>query len=180
MPKSDILDIITPDQALIVLKQLAVQDPKIKKKAREIALGLVDEVDVEGVTEEVFWALDSIALEDVWDRSGSKRDGYVDPGDAAWEVFEEALDPFLDSLRKCHKLGLTLQAKRHCMGILKGICRFEKESKSEFKSWAADAPGEYFVSTYQEWRKGNADKQDIAEMKRFVKTFCPTKANFCK
>jgi hypothetical protein len=116
MPKSDILDIITPDQALIVLKQLAVQDPKIKKKAREIALGLVDDVDVEGVTEEVFWALDSIAVEDVWDRSGSKRDGYVDPGDAAWEVFEEALDPFLDSLRKCHKLGLTLQAKRHCMG----------------------------------------------------------------
>jgi hypothetical protein len=83
MPKSDILDIITPDQALIVLKQLAVQDPKINKKAREIALGLVDDVDVEGVTEEVFWALDSIAIEDVWDRSGSKRDGYVDPGDAA-------------------------------------------------------------------------------------------------
>ena len=45
MPKSDILDIITPDQALIVLKQLAVQDPKIKKKAREIAFGLVDDVD---------------------------------------------------------------------------------------------------------------------------------------
>jgi len=64
------------------------------------------------------------------------------------------------------------------MGILKGICRFEKESKSEFKSWAVDAPGEYFVSTYQEWRKRNADQQDIAEMKRIVKAFCPTKVKF--
>jgi hypothetical protein len=116
----------------------------------------------------------------VWGRSGSKRDGYVDPGDAAWQVFEEALDPFLDSLRKCQQLGLTLQAKRHCMTILKGIYRFEKESGSEFKAWAVDAPCEYFASTYQEWRKGNADKQDVAEVKRFVKAVCPTKANLCK
>jgi len=180
MPKTDIFDIITPDQALMVLRELAAKAPEIHKTAREIALKLAGDVDVEGVAEEVFCELDSIAIEDVWDRSGSKRDGYVDPGDAAWQIFEETLERFLDSLRKRQQLGLKLQAKRHCMGILKGICRFEKESESEFKGWAVDAPGEYFVSTYQEWRRGNADKQGAAEIKRFVKAFFPARANLCK
>ena len=67
MPKTDILDVITPDQALIVLRELAAQTPEINKKVQAIALKLVDDVDVEGVAEEVFWELDSIAVEDVWD-----------------------------------------------------------------------------------------------------------------
>lgn len=40
--------------------------------------------------------LESIDIEDLFDRVGSKRDGYVDPGDTAWEMFEEALKPFQD------------------------------------------------------------------------------------
>jgi hypothetical protein len=53
------------------------------------------------------------------------------------------------------------QAKIQCMGILMGIYRFEKESDSQFKAWAVDAPGEYFASTYREWRKGTTSKQEV-------------------
>jgi hypothetical protein len=178
--RTDILNVITPDQAVSVLKELAATDPEIRKKARAIARKLVSDVDVEEIAEEVFCELDSIAVEQVWDRSGSKRDGYVDSGDAAWQLFEEALTPFLDSLRRCQRLGLTAQAMHHGMGILKGIYRFEKESDSEFKSWAVDAPGEYFASTYREWRKGTTSRQEVAAVRRFVKTFCPPRAAFCK
>jgi hypothetical protein len=27
-------------------------------------------------------------VEDVWDNSGATRDGYVDPGEYAWQLFE--------------------------------------------------------------------------------------------
>lgn len=180
MARTGILDLLTPEQAVIVLKELARTSPEIRRKARSIALRLVSDVDVEGVAEAVFWDLDSIPVEEVWDRSGRKRDGYVDPGEAAWQVFEEALAPHLDELRRCHRLGLAAEAKQHCMGILQGIHRFEKESDSEFKSWAVDAPGEYFASTYREWRQGTKSRQDVAEVRRFVKAFCPARASLCK
>jgi hypothetical protein len=154
--------------------------PELRRKARRLAYQLMGEVDVEEVAEGVFWDLDSIAVEEVWDRSGRKRDGYVDPGEAAWQVYAEALAPALDSLRQFQRLGLTLQAKRQCMGILKGVYRFEKESHSEFKAWAVDAPAHYFTSTYQEWRRESTSKQDVAEVRRCVKGFCPARAAFCE
>lgn len=180
MAKTDILDVITPDQAVTVLKQLAATEPKIGKQAREIAMKLVGDVDLEGVGEDVFGALDAIPVEQVWDRSGRKRDGYVAPGEAAAQVIEEALQPFLDALRNCQQLGLTEQAKRQCMGILKGIHRFEKECRSEFKDWAVDLPGEYFAFTYQEWRKGSKSRKDIEEVRQFVRAISPGSEHICK
>jgi len=101
-------------------------------------------------------------------------------GDAAWQVFEEALAPALDSLRRFQRLGLMPQAKLQCMGILWGIQRFEKESDSEFKAWAGDAPGEYFASTYREWRNGTTSREEVTEVRRFVKRFCPKRADLCR
>ena len=75
---------------------------------------------------------------------------------------------------------LTAQAKSHCMGILQGIHHFETESESEYKDWAVDAPGEYFVSVYQDWRKGAKNNKDVSEVKRFVQALCPTRAKWCK
>jgi hypothetical protein len=178
--KKDVLDVLSPEQAATVLDRLAASDPEIRKKAREIALELVGDVDVEELAEAVYWELDSIAVEDVWDNSGPTRDGYVDPGDYAWQLFEEALEPFVEQLGKCQQLGLTDLAKLHCMGILQGIHRFEAESESEYKDWATDAPGEYFVSVFDDWRKGTKSKKDIAEVKRFVQELCPARAKLCK
>jgi hypothetical protein len=93
---------------------------------------------------------------------------------------EEALEPFLDSLRRCQQLGLSAQAMRHCMGILLGICWFETKSQSEYKAWAVDAPGEYFASTYRQWRKGTTSREEVSEVRRFVKGFCPKRAELCR
>ena len=178
--KRNILEVLAPEEAAAVLTQLAASDPEIRKKAQEIALKLVSDVDVDEVAGDVFWELDLIAVEDVWDGSGPTRDGYVDSGDLAWQLFEDALEPFVEQLGKCQKLGLTAQAKLFCMGILQGIHLFETESKSEYKDWAVDAPGEFFVSVYQDWRKGAKNKKDVSEVKRFVQRLCPTRAKFCR
>lgn len=180
MTKKDVLKSISVEEASTVLHQLVATSPAIRKKAEEIALTLLADVDVEDVADEVLWELESLVVEDVWDQSGSTRDGYVDPGDYAWQMFEDVLAPFLEQLRKCQKLSMNDQAKLYCMGILEGIHRFETDSTTEYKDWAVDAPGEYFVRIYNEWKKEAKRKKDITEVKSFIRDLNPEKAKYCK
>ena len=96
------------------------------------------EVIIEDIADEVFLDLDSLEVEEIWDSSGATRYGYVDPVDKAWEMFEDAIEPYLDELKKCQDLKLSKEAKKHCMGMLKGIYQFERESESEHKDWAGE------------------------------------------
>jgi len=101
-------------------------------------------------------------------RSGRTQYGYVDPGDAAWEMFEEALNPFIDEMKKNQKRALPAVAKAYCIGIIKGLWRFDEESISDFKDWVTDAPGEYVDTVFDEWKKGDPSDEDIAEVMGFV------------
>ena len=107
MTKKDILKSISDEEALTVLHQLVATSPAIRKKAEGIALPLLAEVDVDSVAAEVLWELDSLKVEDVWGHESSTRDGYVDPGDCAWQMIEDALDLFLGQLRNCRKFPCT-------------------------------------------------------------------------
>jgi hypothetical protein len=177
--KKDILDSINEKEALVVLKRLVESSPAIRKKAKEIAQTLLSDVDMDSVADEVLWALESLAVEDVWDNSGSKRDGYVDTTECAWHMFEDALEPFMQQMQKCQDLSLNDQAKSYCMGLLRGIHTFETESTTEYKDWASDAPAEYFVSIYKEWKKQAKHKKDITEVHDFIQDLDPNKAKYC-
>lgn len=63
---------------------------------------------------------------------------------------------------------MSLLAKKYCIGIIKGIQKYEQESKSEFKNWANDAPVEYVDTILHEWKEGNLDSTDIAEVEGLV------------
>jgi hypothetical protein len=171
--KQNIFNIITPDDAFAILRTLAKEDKDIAKRIEQLAMEYLSDIDVEGVTDEVYSALDFIDVHDLWDNAGPKTDGYVDVADLAWEMFEEALQPFLDELKKYQKLSMPIEAKYQCMGILQGIYRFEKESDSEFKDWAVDAPGENFSTVLDEWRDECQSSEDLEEMKKFIRENCP-------
>jgi len=167
--KGDIFDVISSDDAFDILRLLAREDQKIAKRIEQIAIEYLEDVDIEDVAFEVYFALDCIEVEDVWDNSGNTRDGYVDPTEMAWQIFEDALDPFCEELRKCQRLLLYAEAKKHCLGILDGIYKFEKESPSEYKDWAVDAPREYFKHVLKEWKSGQNNPEDVAEVEDFIK-----------
>jgi hypothetical protein len=57
----------------------------------------------------------------LWDRAGSRTDGYTSPEDMAVEMFEESLEPFLQELHRLFDLKMYQEANLYCMGILKGI-----------------------------------------------------------
>ena len=81
-------------------------------------------------------------VEDVWDRSGAKRNGYVDAGETAWEMFEAAFEPFREEMEKYRQLSMLERTDAVCLGILKGVYDFQWYSNTEFKDWAVDAPAE--------------------------------------
>jgi len=163
-----VLDDVSSEYAHKILIRLANEDAKISKRIEEIALEYLTDVYPDGIAENVFCDLDILDVDDVWKNSGSTRYGYVDPYELAFEMFEEVLEPYIDDLRKCQELSMDEKAKRHCMGILKGIDQFEREATTEFKDWAVDAPHENFIQIFKEWRKENNNTKNLEEMDEFI------------
>ena len=104
--KSEILETITGSDALSILNALAQQDEKIKTTIEKTAMEILSVVDVDEVAAKVQGELELLQVEDVWARAGAKREGFVEPGDVAWEMFEEALSPFRDDVEKYKKLSM--------------------------------------------------------------------------
>ena len=170
--KDNMIDRISPDQALQVLRHLASSDPKIKKRIEQEAEQILKDIDVEGICEEVYSALEGIDVEELWARSGSSRHGYSSPEDMAAEMMEEELKPFSQEVFKYVEMGMAKEAKLYCMGVLKGIYRYEQESKTQFKDWATDIPGECFAHLLDEWKKRADNEDDLKEMNEFMEKEC--------
>lgn len=170
--EKDILDKIQPTEALVILRKLAESDTGMRKRIAEIAENLIKDVDIGERCDDVFSTLDFIDVHELWDRSGASSDGYTSPEDMAYEMVEEALNPFEKEIHRLFDLGMEQEAKLSCMGVLKGLYKYEHESKSEFKDWVADVPGECYDHLLGEWRKLNKSKKDDKGMDSFLEREC--------
>jgi hypothetical protein len=65
------------------------------------------------------------------------------------------------------------EAELTCLGILKGIYEFHKESSTEYKQWAEDAPGEYFAMILNDWGKLFKGPPPFQRMREFLENHCP-------
>jgi len=90
--QSRILESLTGSDALSILKILADRDERLAREIDAVAGELLGEVNVAGVAANVKDELESLDVDDIFDKSGARRDGYVDPGEAAFQMFEEAAD----------------------------------------------------------------------------------------
>ena len=168
----NLLNIISPDEALEILKILAKNDKQIKRKILDIAENMIKDVDYESISDDVFWALDAIDVHDLWNSSGPTADGYISTDEMAYEMISNVLSPFQKEVFRFMDIGLTQEAKLYCMGVLKGIYMYNYDSNSEFKDWAADIPGECFRSLFDKWKNRNKKKSDTKEMIEFLKGEC--------
>ena len=89
--KNKILDSISAEDALIILNRLAKRDNNVAQLIEEEAKCLLKGIDLEEICEDVYWALDNIEVEELWDRSGPNRYGYSSPEDMAFEMIEEVV-----------------------------------------------------------------------------------------
>ena len=159
---------LNTDQASQTLKALLDDTPDFTKKIYDVAMKVIGGVDSDDIKEDVYFELDMLDVEDMSNRSGRTRYGYVEPYDAAYEMFEEALYPFIEEMKKNQQRELPILAKAHCIGIIKGLQQYENESTSDFKDWVVDAPLGYVHNVIDEWKKGKPSKEDIADIMSFV------------
>jgi hypothetical protein len=172
MRKDEIFNNISPDEALKILRQLSKTDSNLKTKVVKLAEDLFRDVDIDRICEGVFYALDGIDVHELWDRAGPNTDGYTSPEDMSVEMFEEAVEPFVQEMERLLDLKMLKESKVYCMGILKGIYQYEEDSKSEFKDWATDVPGETFGYILRDWGK-RSNKKVKQEMEDFIKNEFP-------
>jgi hypothetical protein len=171
--QNDVIDKLTPQQALEILKRLSQNEGKIREAVHAEARTLLQAVDLDETADEVFFALESIDVEDCWDRSGSSRYGYTEPSEAAVELVEEELQPFYDQAARFHELKMAEQEMTYCMGVILGIYRYEHESKSQFREWAEDIPIECAGYLLTIWRERNPKAVDAEAVEKFIRQRCP-------
>ncbi len=164
----EIINQLSPGDGLAILQTLAREGEQLAARIAEIATTRLRDVDPGDVAFGLYEELEFLEVEEVWDRSGSTRHGYVDPAEAADQMMDEVVDPYLDELKKLHALGMNAQANRMCIGLLQGLYMFEHESGSKFKDWATDSTAAFAEAVIRAWKRGAPDKADIAEVKAFI------------
>jgi len=164
---------LTPQQALEVVIRLSDKGGAIRDAVLAEAGNVLSEFDLDQIADEVFFVLDSVDVQDCWNRAGKSRDGYTSPDEAAVELFEEQLEPFFDQAGRYHELGMTKEEATYCRGVILGIYRYEHESKAEFREWSVDIPVECAGNLLTRWRERNQNSASNAAMDAFIRDRCP-------
>jgi hypothetical protein len=137
-----ILAELKPEEAADVLRRLIENEPRLKERAERLGQELLEKVSCEDVAAEVEAALGGIDADDVSSRAGGHSWGYVEPGEAAMELVEEAVEPFREDMKRRLGRGQERQALEICKGIILGLYRVEQEGESEIVAVAPDALSE--------------------------------------
>jgi hypothetical protein len=163
-----IINNLYPEDAQAIYQQFAAQDEKLSAQNATLALAYLSDVDTEEIAETLRYELERLTPEEVWDRAGNTRYGYEETGEAAEQMIDEVLEPYLEEMRKYHKTGLNREAQQMCQGLLLGFNDFEHQSKTEFKDWAVDAPHAFAQEVLTVWREGEVEMQNRKEMQAFI------------
>lgn len=169
----DVIKKLTPEQALEVVMRLSDKGGAVRKAVVAEAKNVLSEIDLDAIADDVFFVLDTIDVQECWDRAGGSRDGYTSPEEAAVELIEKELRPHFDQAGRYHELGMTEEEATYCRGIILGIYRYEHESESEFLDWAVDIPLECAGALLTEWRERGQDSISAAAMDKFIRDRCP-------
>jgi hypothetical protein len=169
----NIFDLISREDALRVLRNLCDVDEAMRERVLLEVNKVLNQIDPDAVAEDVLFDFDLLSVDDLWNRSGPRRDGYSSPDEMAVEMVEETLRPYVKRISEYHEAGMPEEAKQYCMGVLKGIYRYDQASESEFKKQAPDVPSESFGWILMEWQNQCARKDSIEEMKEFLSRECP-------
>lgn len=167
--KGSFIDSISERDAMAILRILVREDAVLERRIEAILKEDLSEFDPEDVAEDLYYELNRLEAEEVWDRAGKTRHGYVDPADAAHEMFEVVLEPFVEEMLKYLKISMDEEAKNCGIGILMGIRKFQTESTTEYKNWAGDSPGIHFDDILELWRKEQKHLEYVDALEQFVK-----------
>ncbi len=156
--KASVLDRLRPQEAQTVLRRLLAAHRELRSEVQQIAKSLLSEVEFEWVADEVEEALRDLGLDELGNRAGEHSWGYTSPTDAAWELLEECVSPFIEDMKRQSELGLDAEALEICKGVVLGLYRVRNEQGGDVFQWAPDFPAETAAQAVATWREGGDKK----------------------
>jgi hypothetical protein len=149
--KRSVLDNLNAEEAQDVLHRLLATHTSLNKEADGIARSLLGEVNFEEVADELQEAVSALDIDDLNARAGDFEGGYIEPADAAWEILEEAVEPFTADIKRRIKLGLEADALEVCKGTVLGLYRVARSGGGPVAEWAPDFPAEAAGNAIATW-----------------------------
>ncbi len=140
--KGEVLDRLKPEEGAGLLRTILERHPELAAEAEEIAKATVADVEAEAVAEDVEQAVLDLDLSELNSRAGRQEWGYVEPAEAAGEILAEAIDPFLDGMKRHIELGFEAAALATCAGIVLGLYRCRGKNSDQLLGWAEDFPAD--------------------------------------
>lgn len=127
-----------------MLDELLRSRPGLRAEAERIVREQLIDTDLEPVAEAVVWELEHLGIDELAERAGKHRWGYVEPTEAAWELLEEAVGAFDREIERLLALDMTGQAVDTALGVVAGLYRGRGRDDGDLLlSWAPDFPLEY-------------------------------------
>ena len=154
------LERLKPDEAALVLRRLLEVHPDLASEAEETARSHLHEVHYEEIAAEIEDAIRALDYDDLNARAGRHEWGYVEPTEAAWEILEEAMEPFREDIKRHLELGLEAEALEICQGLVLGCYRLSERAGGDVLAWAPDFPAEAAGYALQVWYRGGDDPQN--------------------
>ncbi|MCH8242359.1 MAG: hypothetical protein IH897_07095 [Planctomycetes bacterium] len=99
-----------------------------------------------------------MGLDELGSRAGKHSWGYTSPTEAAWELLEERVSPFIEDMKRQLELGLDAEALEMCKGVVLGLYRVRNEQGDDVLQWAPDFPAETAAHAVTTWRNGGYKK----------------------
>ena len=143
---------LQPAESQEVLEALLKAHPKLRKQAEEIALALISEESCGEIADQVEWDLEHLGLDDLNSRAGNHGLGYVGPGEAAWELLHEAIDPIIADRDRHLELGQRRQALEICKGLVLGLYEVRNKENDGCLGWAPDFTEQTAEEILEKWR----------------------------
>ena len=140
--ESSVLEKLDAAESASVLKALVDHHPELRSEAEALAREALGEVSLFSVADDVEDAVLQFDYDDLNSRAGGHSGGYVEPTEAAWELLEEAVEPFVSEMKRYLDLGLEEQSRDVCQGILLGLYRVRDGRSNDILGWAEDFPAE--------------------------------------
>jgi hypothetical protein len=148
---TDLLGSLDNAKAASVLKTLLARHWELRPEAEAIARDLLTEISPFSVADDVENTLLQYDYDDLNSRAGGHSWGYVEPTEAAWELLEEAVEPFVSEMKRYLEMGLEEQALQFCQGVLLGLYRVRDGQDNDILGWAEDFPAEAAGNMLDVW-----------------------------
>ena len=165
-----ILDRLAGEEANAVLRQLLETHSELRPEAERIARGLISSQSVEDIAAEVTEALMGADLDALNGRAGKHAWGYVEPGEAAMELLEEAIEDRVEDMNRHVEVDLVASAQAVCAGIVVGLYACRKTTSDGALGWAPDFPAEHAGFIVQQFLGLSRHKLTSADRDEFIES----------